>query len=45
MANWKVDALEVEASGLQKDLVAAMDALNTSKEQVKVLMEQLESEK
>ena len=45
MANWKVDALEVEASGLQKDLVAAMDALNTSKEQVRVLTEQLESKK
>ena len=31
------EALEAEASGLQKDLIAAMDAHNTSKEQVKVL--------
>ena len=45
MANSKVDALESEASSLQKDPIAAMDALNTSKEQVKVLTEQLESEK
>ena len=45
VANSKVKALEAEASGLRKDLVAAMDALNTSKEQVKVLTEQLESEK
>ena len=37
VANSKVEALEAEASGLRKDLVAAMDALNTSKEQVKVL--------
>ena len=39
MANSKVEALEAEALGLRKDLVAAMDALNTSKEQVKVLTE------
>ena len=45
VANSKVEALEAEASGLWKDLVAAMDALNTSKEQAKVLTEQLESEK
>ena len=45
MANSKVEALEAEALGLRKDLVATMDALNTSKEQVKVLTEQLESEK
>ena len=45
VANSKVEALEAEASGLRKDLVAAMDALNTFKEQAKVLTEQLESEK
>ena len=39
VANSKVEALEAEASGLRKDLVAAMDAFNTSKEQVKVLTE------
>ena len=39
------EALEAEASGLQKDLIAAMDAYNTSKEQVKVLTEQLDAEK
>ena len=31
VANSKVEALEVEASGLRKDLIAAMDSLNTSK--------------
>ena len=45
VANSKVEALNAEASGLQKDLVIAMDAFKTSKEQVKVLTEQLESEK
>ena len=45
MATSKVEALEVEASGLRKDLIAAMDAHNASKEQVKVLAEQLEAEK
>ena len=45
VANSKVEALEAEASGLRKDLVAAMDALNTFKEQAKVLTEQLESKK
>ena len=45
VANSKVEALEAEASGLQKDLITAMDALNTSKGQIQVLMEQLESEK
>ena len=39
MANSKVEALEDEASGLQKDLITAMDALNTSKEHIKVLTE------
>ena len=45
VANLKVEALEAEASSLRKDLVVAMDAFNTSKEQVKVLTEQLEFEK
>ena len=31
VANSKVEVLEVEASGLQKDLIATMDAFNTSK--------------
>ena len=45
VANSKVEVLEVEASGLRNDLGVAMDALNASKEQVKTLSEQLESEK
>ena len=45
MANSKVKTLKTEASGLRNDLGAAMDALNASKEQTKVLTEQLESEK
>ena len=45
VANLKVEALEAEASGLRKDLIAAMDSLNTSKGQIQVLTEQLESEK
>ena len=45
VANSKVEALEAEASGLQKNLIAAMDANNVSKEQLKVLTEQLDSEK
>ena len=45
MATSKVEALKAEASGLRRDLIAAMDAHNTSKEQVKVLTEQLEAEK
>ena len=45
VANSKVEALETEASGLQNVLGAAMDALNASKEQTKVLTEQLETEK
>ena len=45
VANSKVEALETEASGLWNDLGAAMDALNASKEQAKVLTEQLESKK
>ena len=45
MANSKVKTLKTKASGLRNDLGAAMDALNASKEQTKVLTEQLESEK
>ena len=45
MATSKAEALEAEASGLRRDLIAAMDVHNTSKEQVKVLTEQLEAEK
>ena len=45
MANSKVEMLEAEASGLRKDLIATMDVNNTSKEQIKSLTEQLESEK
>ena len=45
VANSKVEALEVEASGLWKDLIAAMDANNASKEQLKVLSLKLDSEK
>ena len=45
VANSKVEALEDEASGLRKDLITAMDTLNTSKEHIKVLTEQLESER
>ena len=45
VANSKVEALEAEASRLRKDLIVAMDALNTSKEQIQVLTEQLESER
>ena len=45
MANSKVEALEAEASRLRSDLIATMDANNTSKEQIKVLIEQLDSER
>ena len=45
VATSKVEALEAEASGLWKDLIAAMDAHNTSKEQIKALTEQLDSQK
>ena len=45
VANSKVEVLEVEASGLRNDLGVAMDALNASKEKIKILSEQLESEK
>ena len=45
VANSKVEALEAEASGLRKDLITTMDSLNVSKEQVRVLMEQLDVER
>ena len=45
MANSKVEALEAEASGLRKDLIAAMNSNNISKEQLKVLTKQLDFEK
>ena len=45
IANSKVEVLEAEALRLRKDLIAAMDVNNTAKEQIKVLTEQLESEK
>ena len=45
VANSKVEAMESKALGLRRDLIAAMDANNTSKEQIKVLTEQLDSEK
>ena len=45
VVNSKVEALETEASGLRNDLGATMDALNASKEQANVLIEQLESKK
>ena len=41
MANSKVEVLEAEASGLWKDLIVAIDANNTAKDQIKVLIEQL----
>ena len=45
MVTSKAEALEAEALGLQKDLIAAMDAHNTSKEQVKVMTEQRDAKK
>lgn len=45
VAKSKVEVLEVEALGLWNDLGAAMDALNASKQEAKVLTEQLESKK
>ena len=45
MATSKVDALEVEASGLRKDLIVAMDGSNSSKEKIKTLTEELNAEK
>ena len=45
VATSKVEALEAEASSLKKDLIAAMDAHNTSKEQIQALSKQRNSEK
>ena len=45
VANSKVEALEVEASGLRRDLITTMDSLITSKEQVQALTEQLDVER
>ena len=45
VATSKVEALEAEAFGLRKDLIAAMDANNTSKEKIQALSEQLNAEK
>ena len=44
MATSKVEALEVEASGLGKDLIATMDVNNSSKEKIKALSEELNAE-
>ena len=45
MANFKVEALEVEASRLRKDLISTMDDNNASKEKIKTLSEELSIEK
>ena len=45
VATSKLEALEVEASGLRRDLIAMMDANNASKEKIKTLSEQLSVEK
>ena len=45
MGTSKVEALEAEALGLRRDLIVVMDTYNTSKEQIKALTEQLDSEK
>ncbi|XP_065635451.1 uncharacterized protein LOC136070060 [Quercus suber] len=45
MAASEVEVLEAEALGLHKDLIAAMDAHNSSMEQVKVLTGQLKAKK
>ena len=45
MATSKAEALKAEALGLRKDLIVAMVAHNTTKEQIQVLTEQLNSEK
>ena len=39
VATSKVEVLETEASGLRKDLIATMEAHNTSKEKIKALIE------
>ena len=45
VATSKVEALEVEASGLRKDLIRTMDANIASKEKIKTLSKQLSVEK
>ena len=45
VATSKVEALEVETSGLRRDLIAMMDANNASKEKIKTLSKQLSVEK
>lgn len=41
----KVEMLEAEASRLRKDLIAAMDGNNSSKEKIQALTKQLNAEK
>ena len=45
MATSKVEALEVKASSLRKDLIVTMDVNNSSKEKIKALTEELNAEK
>ena len=45
VATSKLEALEVEASGLRRDLIGTMDANIASKEKIKTLSEQLSVEK
>ena len=45
MANFKAEALEVEASRPRKDLISTMDDNNASKEKIKTLFEELSIEK
>ena len=45
MATSKAKAVEVEASSLRKDLIAAMDVNNASKEKVQALSEKLNAKK
>ena len=45
VATSKAEALEAEASGLRRDLIATMDVNNTSKEKIKALTKKLNTEK
>ena len=45
MATSKAEVLEVEASGLRKDLIGAMDINNKSKEKIQALSKELSIEK
>ena len=45
VATSKVEVLEAEASGLRRDLIAAMDVNNTSKEKIQAMTEQLNTER